>query len=306
MAIIKDSTLQNLRTMVRGEYAARMSELMQNPAYKTLATVITSGGASNTYGWMGDFPKMREWVGDRVIKDMKELSYQILNKLYEATLGVKRTDIEDDNLGQYRVLSRAQADEVVRFMNELTFGLLPGGFSALCFDGQNFFDVDHPVYPNPDGTGTAIATSNVQGNVAATGSPWFLLSLNGTLKPFILQERVPADFEEITDGKAESVFMRDLFLYGTRWRGNAGYGFWQQAVGSKDTLDATSFGAAYDKMLSFKRDGGSSLGIVPSHLVVGPANRAAAKAILEKEFITGGESNPDYKSVELIVSPWLA
>ncbi len=305
MAIIKDTTLASLRTMVRGEYAARLAELMQKPAYKDIATIITSGGASNTYGWLGDFPKMREWVGDRVIADMKEMSYQILNKLYEATLGVKRTDIEDDNLGQYRVLSRAQADEVVRFLNELTFGLLPGGFSALCFDGQNFFDVDHPVYPNVDGTGVAVSTSNVQGDPAATGSPWFLLSLTGTLKPFIVQDRAGPEFEEITDGKAESVFMRDQFLYGTRWRGNAGYGFWQQAVGSKATLDATAFEAAYDKMLAFKRDGGSPLGIVPSHLVVGPANRAAAKAILEKEFLAGGESNPNYKAVELIVSPWI-
>lgn len=305
MAIIKDSTLSNLRTMVRGEYAARMSELSQNPSYKALATIIASGGASNTYGWLQAFPKMREWIGDRVIKDMKEMSYQILNKLYESTLGIKRTDIEDDNLGQYRVLSRAQADEVIRFMNELTFGLLTGGFSALCFDGQNFFDVDHPVYPNADGTGVAASVSNIQGNAAATGSPWFLLSLSGTLKPFILQERVAAEFEEITDGKSESVFMRDQFLYGTRWRGNAGYGFWQQAIGSKDTLDATSFGAAYDKMLSFTRDGGSPLGIVPTHLVVGPANRAAAQAIIQKELISGGESNPNYKSVELIVSPWI-
>jgi len=304
MAIIKDSTLTALRTMVRGEYAARLSELEAKALYKEIASIIPSTGASNTYAWLSKFPKIREWVGDRVVNSMKEQAYQILNKLYEATLGVARTDIEDDNLGQYRTLARAQADEVEAFRNRLIAALLSGGFAGLCYDGQFFFDTDHPVYPNVDGTGVAATVSNIQGE--GIGTPWYLLCLSGSLKPFILQERTKPELESIEDPKNDHVFTKDEYLYGIRYRANAGYGFWQLAVACKDTLSAANYEAARLKMMSFKRDGGDPLGIVPTHLLVPPSLEAAGRGILEKEFLAAGESNPNFHTAGLIVNPWLA
>jgi phage major head subunit gpT-like protein len=71
--IVTSQTLQNLRTMVRGEFATQMAALFAKGAfYQKLATTIQSNTQSNTCGWLGDFPRLREWVGDRVIKDMKE------------------------------------------------------------------------------------------------------------------------------------------------------------------------------------------------------------------------------------------
>lgn len=305
MSIVKNSILATLRTMVRGEYAARLAELAGKADYKALATIITSNTASNTYGWLGMFPKMREWVGDRVVNSMKEQAYAIANKLFEATLGVARTDIEDDNLGIYRPLSRAQADEFVAFCNRNIAALLSGGFSALCYDGQYFFDTDHPVYPNVDGTGDAVSTPNIQGDAAATGTPWYLLALDGTLKPFILQQRTEPEMDEVTDTKNDNVFLKDQYLFGIRYRGNFGYGFWQQAIGCKETLSSANYEAARLKMQSFKRDGGDPLGIVPTHLVVSPSNEAAGRAILEKQYLAGGESNSNYHTAELLVLPWL-
>ena len=67
---------------------------------------------------------MREWAGDRVIKDIAEAAYQIVNEKYEATLGVDRAAIEDDNMGQYRVIAREMADEIERFCNTKIAALL--------------------------------------------------------------------------------------------------------------------------------------------------------------------------------------
>jgi phage major head subunit gpT-like protein len=58
-------------------------------------------------------------------------------------------------------------------------------------------------------------------------------------------------------------------------------------------------------MQTFKRDGGDPLGINPTHLVVDPSNEAAARAILEKQYLSGGESNVNFNTAKLIVSPWL-
>jgi phage major head subunit gpT-like protein len=297
--IITSAVLNGLRTALRDEFRTRMAELDAKPIWKLLATVIPSSTKSNTYGWLGAFPQMRAWVGDRVIKDMKEFAYQIVNNKFESTLGVDRVDIEDDNLGQYRVMAREMADEFERFMNRNLAALISGGFVNICYDGQPFFNNEHPVYPNTDGTGTAVSTSNIIGT--GTGSPWALLSLSGSLKPLVVQQRTQPEFEEITDTKNDKVFMQDKYLYGIRYRGNFGYGLWQQAVGSKAALTAANYEAARLAVQTFKRDGGDPLGILPTHLIVGPTNEAAARAILAKELINGGDSNPNFHTAELVV-----
>ena len=302
--IITNQTLQNLRTLLRGEFRNRMAELVAESIYKKIATIITSNTNSNTYGWLGQFPQLRERLGGRVVKDISESAYQIVNKKYEATLGVDRAGIEDGNIGQYSVLAKETADEVERFFNQSIADLLVNGFTNLCYDGQPFFDSDHPVHPNADGTGAASGVSNIIGS--GTGKAWFLLPLRGSLKPLILQQRSAPEFEEITDTKNDAVFMKDNYLYGIRYRGNFGYGLRQQAAASKEGLTAANYEAARLRMRTFKRDGGSPMGIVPSHLVVDPTNEAAARAILEKQFINSGESNPNYHTAELIVVDYLA
>ncbi len=301
--IIKDSTLQALRTMVRAEFQQAFDAAVARDDYKELVTIITSNTKSNSYAWLGNFPQMREWIGDRVINDMKESSYTIENKKYEATLGVDRTDIEDDNLGQYRVLAQTQGQETVDFFWRQIAKLIVGGFTSLCYDGQNFFDTDHPVYEKPDGTGTNKATSNVLGT--GSGAPWFLLDLNRPLKPFIMQERMKPEYDEIKDVQNDTVFMKDKYLYGIRYRGNWGYGLWQQAVTSKEELTAANFEKAYGMMESLKRDGGDPLGLKPTHLIVDVSNRAAAETILLKQNLAGGESNTNYNRVRLVVCRWL-
>jgi phage major head subunit gpT-like protein len=282
-----------------------MADIDAKPVWRLLATVIPSSAKSNTYGWLGAFPQMREWIGDRVIKDIAESAYQIFNQKWESTLGVDRVDIEDDNLGQYRVMAREMADEFERFMSRKMAALISGGFANLCYDGQPFFNASHPVYPNTDGSGDAAEVSNVIGTDMETGSPWALLSLSGSLKPFIVQQRSQPEFEEITDTKNDRVFMQDKYLYGIRYRGSWGYGLWQQAVGSKAPLTAANYEAARLAMQTFKRDGGDPLGLVPTHLIVGPANEAAARSILARELINGGESNPNYNTAELLIVPQL-
>jgi phage major head subunit gpT-like protein len=76
-------------------------------------------------------------------------------------------------------------------------------------------------------------------------------------------------------------------------------------VASKAARNAANYEAARLAVQTFKRDGGDPLGIVPTHLIVGPVNEAAARAILARELINGGDSNPNYHTAELMVVPHL-
>ena len=63
--------------------------------------------------------------------------------------------------------------------------------------------------------------------------------------------------------------------------------------------------SAYDAMGNFTGDGGRKLGVMADTMLVGLANRSAAEAIVAKANLANGESNTNYKRVELIVTPWM-
>lgn len=291
--IVNRESLSALYTGFKAAFNNAFSGVTSN--WTKVATLIPSTTAQENYGWLGQFPKLREWIGDRQVKSLSASGYQIVNKDYEASIGVPRNDIEDDSYGVFSPLFASMGQAAAVHPDEIVFQLLAAGFSTTCFDGQYFFDTDHPV-----GAGVV---SNTGGGA---GAPWFLLDTSRPLKPLIFQKRQDYKLTSMIDENDEGVWMRKEYRYGVDARVNAGYGFWQMAYGSKQTLDAAAFNAAVVAMMSQKSDEGRPLGIKPTLLVVGPSNRAAAMAIIEAETLASGASNTNFKAVELYVCEWLA
>ncbi|KQC03146.1 MAG: hypothetical protein APR55_07110 [Methanolinea sp. SDB] len=260
-----------------------------------VAMQAPSTGRSVDYKWLGDFPMMREWLGDRVIKDLSAFKYEIVNKDYESTIEVDRNDIDDDQIGIYTPMIQGLGQAAKAHPDILVFSLLKAGFETLCFDGQYFFDDDHVVN---------------KGSVANTGggagTAWYLLDLSRPIKPIVLQIRKRPEFVAMDKPDDENIFMRKKFRYGVDDRKNVGYGLWQLAYGSKQTLDATYYAAARAAMMSFTNDEGVPLGIVPTHLVVPPTLEANGRAVVEAQSNAAGASNVWYGTAKLVVVPWLA
>ncbi|MDR1350829.1 MAG: Mu-like prophage major head subunit gpT family protein [Zoogloeaceae bacterium] len=275
--------------------------------WNKIARLIRSSGKSNTYEWLSQFPAFREWVGARQHKALKETAYTVVNRKFETTVDVQRTDMEDDNIGQYGALAESAGQSASDLKNDLVFQALAAGFASTCYDGQYFFDTDHPVYPNEDGSGEAASVSNVL-ELAVDEDPgpmWALLCTKRAASPLYLQERMAAQFDAITTPDNSNVFNLDVYSFGGRWRGEAAYGFWQCAIGSKAALNAENFNAAYARMMKFAADGGRKLGIVPDLLITGPDNMAAAEALLKAQQNAAGASNTNYNKVELLITPWM-
>jgi phage major head subunit gpT-like protein len=275
--------------------------------WKRVAKLVRSGAKSNTYEWLSQFPAFREWVGSRQHKTLAETAYVVPNRKFESTVDVQRTDIEDDNIGQYGTLAESAGQAASDLKNDLVYQLLAAGFSSVCYDGQYFFDTDHPVYPNEDGTGAPASVSNIQplAEEEPAGPIWALLCTKRAASPFYLQERMAAQFDSITTTANSNVFNLDVYSFGGRWRGEAAYGFWQCAVGSRAALNAENFQAAFTRMMKFSADGGRRLGLIPDLLVTGPDNMAAAEQLLLAQQNANGASNTLYKKVDLLITPWL-
>ena len=267
--------------------------------WEKIATLVNSTAAQEDYAWLGEFNRLQEWVGDRAIKQMKIHDYSVKNKKYEATEGIKAEYIEDDNYGVLMPKFADMGYAAATHPDELIFELLASGFATACYDGQFFFDTDHPVGPE----GSVVSVSNMQ---AGTAKPWFLLDTSRPLKPLIFQRRRDYRLQSKTDsGTSDHVFIKDEYLYGVDARVSCGFGFWQQAFASKAELTDANLDGAIQAMMSFKSDMGRPLGIQPNVLVVGPSNRAAAKKVVEAEYKAQGESNTNYQAVEVMVVPWL-
>lgn len=102
-----------------------------------------STGRDEEYGWLGNSPKMREWLGDRKLTKLNSFDYKLKNKDYEATLDVLRNDLEDDRLGNYRVRISDLAEQARIHPRALFYDALLAGTVDLCYDGQPFFSASH-------------------------------------------------------------------------------------------------------------------------------------------------------------------
>lgn len=112
-----------------------------------LATVVQSSSDSEKYAWLGESPTMSEFLDERQIKDLSETSYSIPNKTWEATIGVSRSDLEDDQVGGIRLRIDDLAQRARQHVDCLLFETIENGTSAtlgLGYDGVSFFNDAHP------------------------------------------------------------------------------------------------------------------------------------------------------------------
>lgn len=302
MAIVSPALLTALFTGFKKEFETGKSE--STPQYTKIASVIKSTTASNTYGWLGKFPSLAKWVGDRNIQSMKAHAYTITNDDYEATVGVERNDIEDDNLGVYGPIFKEMGNAAAIHPDEMCFPLLNKGFTTLCYDGQNYFDVDHPVAANADGTGVIESVANMVEDVSYAGDAWFVLDTSKALKPIIFQERKKPNLIAMTNGDDEAVFTSKQYRYGVDCRDAAGFGFWQLAFANKRPLTPDHLWDSIEKMRGFKADGGRKLAIKPTLLVVPASMEKLATRMLERE-LDSNSSNELKGRLELLVADYL-
>lgn len=292
----------NLLTLGVGFATAFQEGLGQGqPLWPRIATRVPSVTSENEYGWLGKIPNVREWIGDRQVQNLTTSGYRIRNKSYELTIGVDRDDIDDDNIGIYAPLFTELGRSSAAAYDLTIWQLLKAGFTTPCYDGQYFFDTDHPVLAE-DGQ-TVVSVANTDGGA---GAPWFLIDDSRALKSLILQVRKDWQFVPKDKLDDDNVFHQKKFIYGVDGRYSAGYGFWQFSWGSKQPLDPTHYANARAALSGMKGDHGRPLGINPNLLITGPSGESQARKILTNDYAAGGETNEWKGTAQLLVVPWLA
>lgn len=129
----------NLKTTFNNAFQEAPSQWNQT------AMLVPSGSSQNDYNWLSSFPRMRKWIGEKAIKSLAAFKYSIVNDDWEATVEVNRNHIEDDQLGIYVPQAQMAGFSARQLPDEIVSDLKNNAFASLCYDGQMFYDTDHPV-----------------------------------------------------------------------------------------------------------------------------------------------------------------
>lgn len=129
----------NLKTTFNNAFTGAESQ------WQKIAMLVPSSSSQNDYKWLSKFPRMRKWIGDKSVKSLEAFGYTIVNDDWEATVEVDRNDIEDDQLGIYAPQAQMAGESAKQLPDDIVFELVDKAFVNKCFDGQYFFDTDHPV-----------------------------------------------------------------------------------------------------------------------------------------------------------------
>ncbi len=134
-----EAVFLNLKTIFNKAFDAAPS------VWQATTMLVPSGSSQNNYNWLSKFPRMRKWIGDKTVKALEAFKYAIVNDDWEATVEVDRNDIEDDTLGIYAPMAQSAGFSAKQLPDEIDADLKNNAFASECYDGQYFYDTDHPV-----------------------------------------------------------------------------------------------------------------------------------------------------------------
>lgn len=287
------------RAMLYQAYSAAYAKGLTRrpPVWNAVAMSIPSATSENVYDWLQGNFSIREWIGSRVRQNLATSDFSLKNKKFEGTIEVDRDKVADNQYGSYALRFEMMGESVVQFPDKLIFPLMKNGFSTLCYDGQYFFDTDHPV-------GLPGREASVSNFMGGAGEGWFLIDSKQVMKPFIYQEREKFKMVRKDRDEDDNVFDENKLVYGVDGRCNAGYGLWQLCFASKQTLNVDNVKAALTAMGAQKDNNGEPLNIDADTIVVSPNLRETARDLMTKELIAN-ETNTLRNRLTVVSSGYL-
>lgn len=296
-----DINRANLAALNTAFSTAFNTSLNDTPStWAKIAMRVPSSTRHQAYPKLADIKGMREWVGERFIQRLDKDGFSITNRKFENTIAVAADDIADDQVGIYTPMVQDFGQTAAELPDELVYEQLLAGFDTAHYDGQNFFDVDHPVL---DEHGVERSVSNY---TDGAGPAWFLVDDSRAIKPLIFQDREAAKITAKTNLTDENVFNHDEYVWGAKRRCAAGFGAWQLIHGAKIALTPASYAAAREQMLSMRGAWDRKINLRPKLLVVPPSLEGVAREILLAERNAAGATNIWRNTAELHVESRLA
>jgi phage major head subunit gpT-like protein len=113
------------------------------PFYPLIANTVRSERESEPYAMLGSVPAMREWLGDRQLKQMRASDYRLANRKFETSMMIDKDKIADNVHGFYDIGLQQLGQEAAYHPDALLYELLGLGQTLTGWDGTTFFATNH-------------------------------------------------------------------------------------------------------------------------------------------------------------------
>lgn len=121
------------------------ANLMTPTAWDYVATQVPSTTTKNVYPWMSKLPAFQLWNGENNDANVRSRDYTLVNQVYRQGFDISKDDIMDDTIGLFGDVVGDAGRVRAEFPDKFSFQQLEAGDSTVCWDGQFFYDTDHPV-----------------------------------------------------------------------------------------------------------------------------------------------------------------
>jgi phage major head subunit gpT-like protein len=304
MALVKNSTLQELNAVVSGKYDSAMA-LGADSSADVLAATDKFDAAGYVLPFIGDVPELRAWTsGSRVVKNLKEYGMRLNGTVAESTVGISVSDLNDGLVANQAKIGAGFAEKAKLHKPKALAAVLNTNAVSL-FDNAALFG-DHTL-ANPD---NALDTTTYNNSISTgTGKYWYVVHSTAMAQPLAFGVRTGEDYKvEVAGGTpagAEHTFFTDEVVVGLRTRFVAASGLWFFIVRSNKAFTDANLQEAIDLLDSFRGDRGDVLDNDATHCVVPTSLVPAAEKVLKAQLVNGGDSNTYAGKLELVVNKYL-
>ena len=122
-----------------------------------IAISFIAGGSATQHSWLNQLKGIHEWVGRRVIEQLKLGKLTVVNRDFENTVTVSRNEIEDDQYGVYAPLIGMMGADAENLWKKLALEALLGNGDWA--DGNKFF-CSGRVLKEAEGDSAAVTITN--------------------------------------------------------------------------------------------------------------------------------------------------
>jgi len=150
---------KGLKAEFNRAYGAMAGGDVYSRLFAALATVVPSSSNQEKYGFLGDVPVVKEWLGDKTYGNLADYDYTLVNKDYYTGIGIDRNEIADDQMGIIQPRIAMMAQRIRSYQGKLIANLIINGTTGTAYDSSAFF-ADRTA-PNDNllaGTGATVAT----------------------------------------------------------------------------------------------------------------------------------------------------
>lgn len=120
-----------------------MQDIGTNWIDKICTVALESNQDSEDYAWMGMVPQLTVKAGEKKFDQMRKTKWTVDNVVYQGGIAIPKNHILYDKTSQVQIRVNELVDRAQAHWAGLIAPLIISGPSAVCYDGQFFFDTDH-------------------------------------------------------------------------------------------------------------------------------------------------------------------